>query len=115
LPDLQPNSPAIRQKYGEKCAAAVDLQPTTSNPDRLLDKKRKNESSTATGLIQYGLCPILKFICNSVSILIQTDSLNCKNSATYQDNQGSEWPAPLSLCALRGKNHANIMAFARAL
>jgi hypothetical protein len=36
LPDLQPNSPAIRQKYGEKCAAAVDLQPTTSKPDRLL-------------------------------------------------------------------------------
>jgi hypothetical protein len=37
LPDLQPNSPAIRQKSGEKCAAAVDLQPTTSKSDRLLD------------------------------------------------------------------------------
>jgi acyl transferase domain-containing protein/acyl carrier protein len=36
LPDLQPNSPAIGQKYGEKCAAAVDLQPTTSKSDRLL-------------------------------------------------------------------------------
>jgi hypothetical protein len=79
------------------------------------DKKRKNESSTAAGLIQCGLCPILKFICNSVSILIQTDSLNCKNSATHQDNQGSEWPDSLSLCALRGKNHASIMAFAGAM
>jgi chemotaxis protein methyltransferase CheR len=38
LPDLQPNSPAIRQKYGEKCAAAVDLQPTTSESDRLLGR-----------------------------------------------------------------------------
>jgi hypothetical protein len=36
LPNLQPNSPAIGQKYGEKCAAAVDLQPTTSKSDRLL-------------------------------------------------------------------------------
>jgi hypothetical protein len=39
LPDLQPNSPAIRQKYDEKCAAAVDLQPTTSKSDRLLDSR----------------------------------------------------------------------------
>jgi ATP-dependent RNA helicase SrmB len=36
LPDLQPNSPAIGQKYGEKWAAAVDVQPTTSKSDRLL-------------------------------------------------------------------------------
>jgi hypothetical protein len=33
-------SPAIGQKYGEKCAAAVDLQPTTSKSDRLLDHRR---------------------------------------------------------------------------
>jgi exodeoxyribonuclease V alpha subunit len=37
LPDLQPNSRAIGQKDGEKWAAAVDLQPTTSKSDRLLD------------------------------------------------------------------------------
>jgi hypothetical protein len=43
LPDLQPNSPAIRQKYGEKCAAAVDLQPTTSKFDRLLEQESKAE------------------------------------------------------------------------
>jgi len=36
LPDLQPNSRAIGEKDGEKWAAAVDLQPATSRPDRLL-------------------------------------------------------------------------------
>jgi len=36
LPDLQPNSRAIGQKDGEKWAAAVDLQPTTSKSDSLL-------------------------------------------------------------------------------
>ena len=37
LPDLQPNSRAIGQKDGEKWAAAVDLQPTISKSDRLLE------------------------------------------------------------------------------
>ena len=36
LPDLQPNSRAIRQKAGEKWAAAVDLQPAISKSDSLL-------------------------------------------------------------------------------
>jgi hypothetical protein len=36
FPNLQPNSPAIGQKYGEKQAAAVNLQPTTSKSGRLL-------------------------------------------------------------------------------
>ena len=36
LPDLQPHSPAMRQKDGEKWIAAADLQPTISKSDRLL-------------------------------------------------------------------------------
>ena len=36
MPDLQPNSPAIGQKDGEKWATAVDLQPAISKSDRLL-------------------------------------------------------------------------------
>ena len=36
LPDLQPNSSAIRQKDGEKWTAAADLQPTFPKSDRLL-------------------------------------------------------------------------------
>ena len=35
LPGLQPNSPAIGQKDGEKWTAAVDLQPAISKSDRL--------------------------------------------------------------------------------
>jgi len=35
--DLQPHSPAMGQKDGEKWAAAVDLQPTNPKSDRLLD------------------------------------------------------------------------------
>ena len=37
LPDLQPHSPAIGQKDGEKLTAAVDSQPTIPKPDSLLD------------------------------------------------------------------------------
>ncbi len=37
LPQLQPHSRAMGQKYGEKWAAAVDWQPTISKSDRLLD------------------------------------------------------------------------------
>ena len=37
LPDLQPHSPAMGQKDGEKWTAAVDSQPTLPKPDRLLD------------------------------------------------------------------------------
>jgi len=37
LPDLQPHSPAMGQKDGEKWTAAADLQPTTSKSDGLLD------------------------------------------------------------------------------
>ena len=36
LPDLQPHSPAMGQKDGEKWTAAVDLQPTISKSDSLL-------------------------------------------------------------------------------
>jgi len=36
LPDLQPHSPAMEQKDGEKWTAAVDSQPTLPKPDRLL-------------------------------------------------------------------------------
>ena len=36
LPDLQPHSPAMGQKDGEKWTAAADLQPTISKSDRLL-------------------------------------------------------------------------------
>ncbi|WP_371329028.1 ABC transporter substrate-binding protein [Polaromonas sp. AER18D-145] len=36
LPHLQAHSPAMGQKDGEKWTAAVDLQPTTPKPDRLL-------------------------------------------------------------------------------
>jgi len=35
LPDLQPHSPAMGQKDGEKWTAAADLQPTISKSDRL--------------------------------------------------------------------------------
>jgi exodeoxyribonuclease V alpha subunit len=48
LPDLQPNSPAIGQKYGEKWAAAVDVQPTTSKSDRLLDWRHLNGQQAPT-------------------------------------------------------------------
>ena len=37
LPDLQPQSPAMGQRAGEKWTAAVDSQPTLPKPDRLLD------------------------------------------------------------------------------
>ena len=37
LPDLQPHSPAMGQKDGEKWTAAADSQPTISKSDRLLD------------------------------------------------------------------------------
>ena len=37
LPDLQPHSPAMGQKDGEKWTAAADLQPTISKSDSLLD------------------------------------------------------------------------------
>ena len=37
LPDLQPHSPAMGQKAGEKWTAAVDLQPTLPKSDSLLD------------------------------------------------------------------------------
>ena len=40
LPDLQPHSPAMGQKDGEKWTAAVDSQPTLPKPDRLLDRRR---------------------------------------------------------------------------
>ncbi len=36
LPDLQPHSPAMGQKDGEKWTAAADLQPTISTSDSLL-------------------------------------------------------------------------------
>ena len=36
LPDLQPHSPAMGQKDGEKWTAAADFQPTISKSDRLL-------------------------------------------------------------------------------
>jgi len=36
LPDLQPHSPAMGQKDGEKWTAAVDSQPMLPKPDRLL-------------------------------------------------------------------------------
>jgi len=36
LPDLQPHSPAMGQKDGEKLTAAADLQPTISTSDSLL-------------------------------------------------------------------------------
>ncbi len=36
LPDLQPHSPAMGQKDGEKWTSAVDSQPTLPKPDRLL-------------------------------------------------------------------------------
>ena len=38
MPDLQPHSPAMGQKDGEKWTAAVDLQPTISKSDRLLEQ-----------------------------------------------------------------------------
>jgi len=38
LPDLQPHSPAMGQKDGEKWTAAVDSQPTLPKPDRLLGR-----------------------------------------------------------------------------
>ena len=38
LPDLQPHSPAMKRKDGEKWIAAVDSQPTLPKPDRLLAK-----------------------------------------------------------------------------
>jgi len=37
LPDLQPNSPAMGQKDGKKWTAAVNLEPTISKSDRLLE------------------------------------------------------------------------------
>jgi len=37
LPDLQPHSPAMGQRDGEKWTAAVDSQPTLPKPDRLLE------------------------------------------------------------------------------
>ena len=37
LPDLQPHSPAMGQKDGEKWTAAAALQPTNSKSDRLPD------------------------------------------------------------------------------
>ncbi|MEY4561035.1 MAG: hypothetical protein RLZZ618_312, partial [Pseudomonadota bacterium] len=38
LPDLQAHSPAMGQKDGEKWTPAVDLQPTLSKSDRLLEE-----------------------------------------------------------------------------
>ena len=39
MPDSQAHSPAMGQEAGEKWTAAVDLQPATSKPDRLLARR----------------------------------------------------------------------------
>jgi len=47
LPDLQPHSPAMGQKDGEKWTAAVDSQPTLPKPDRLLAHDRARQHALA--------------------------------------------------------------------
>ena len=49
MPDLQPNSSAIRQKDGEKWTAAADLQPTFPKSDRLLEPFLMQKSRLITG------------------------------------------------------------------
>ena len=57
LPNLQPHSRAMGQKGGEKWTAAVDLQPTISKSDRLLDQSdatRVEQMLHAVGLAGLG-------------------------------------------------------------
>ncbi|MEY4563711.1 MAG: hypothetical protein RLZZ618_2988, partial [Pseudomonadota bacterium] len=53
LPDLQAHSPAMGQKDGEKWTAAVDLQPTLSKSDRLLDASLDKTTNVLKWTISY--------------------------------------------------------------